>query len=398
MRLLILTTLFPRVPGDKQGNFVLDQARALAAEGAEVEVLVASPWVPPGIRNRFEAKRPVNPGHYASEDIHISNAEYFSLPGFRLGSRAAALAKSGVLPAVRTMASQRKFDAVLAHGILMGHVAVAAARELNIPATVVLHGVETAPRFDDTETKRKQIAETLNAAAAVVLVGSPLREYLKRYTSRDEHVRVIGNGFTVYPDLVPSSKVPSTGRTRIAAVSNYEESKGFELLVQAAADEELRAKVELVLVGGGEGFGAVRSLAARLGIAQIVHCNGPLQHRETLSEVMASDIFCLPSWRESFGIMYVEAMALGKFAIGCKGQGPSDFMRHLDTGFLIQPQSQQAVVESLRWAIDHPAERKEIAARAKKQAFAELTWQHNAVRILELQRELLSNRSAQVGR
>ena len=44
--MLVLTTLFPHQPGEKEGNFILDQVRVLAEQGADVTVLVAKPWIP----------------------------------------------------------------------------------------------------------------------------------------------------------------------------------------------------------------------------------------------------------------------------------------------------------------------------------------------------------------
>lgn len=112
-----------------------------------------------------------------------------------------------------------------------------------------------------------------------------------------------------------------------------------------------------------------------------------------MSEVLASDIFCLPSWREAFGIMYAEAMSLGKFTIGCDGQGPSDFIRHLETGYLIAPRSIKAVAEALRWAALHTDERSRIAEAGRTFARGHLTWKENASRIVDIYRELLSSKT-----
>jgi glycosyltransferase involved in cell wall biosynthesis len=111
-------------------------------------------------------------------------------------------------------------------------------------------------------------------------------------------------------------------------------------------------------------------------------------HRETMAEILAGDVFCLPSWREAFGIMYAEAMSLGKFTIGCRGQGPSDFIQHLETGYLVEPRSSTSVADALRWVVDNPRHAKSVAERGKTYALGNLTWKQNVTKILSLYRSL----------
>jgi glycosyltransferase involved in cell wall biosynthesis len=189
--------------------------------------------------------------------------------------------------------------------------------------------------------------------------------------------------------------MPRKRPIRVVAVSRYEPSKGFELLVQGIAllEPEMRDLIEIVVVGSGDGFRRVLLSANEFGLSSQFHCIGALSHPEAMSEVLASDIFCLPSWREAFGIMYAEAMSLGKFTMGCDGQGPSDFIRHLETGYLMAPRSIKAVTEAVRWAVSHLEERARIAEAGRTFAHGHLTWEQNAARIVHIYRELLSTRT-----
>lgn len=401
-RVLVLTSLFPSHPGEKQGNFVLDQVRELAAQGADITVLVAKPWMPPILRDYVEKnKRPISPAIYAGENFCLLNSSYFSLPRFALGTHAARFIR-GLVPAIEYFDSRQGIDIIHAHGLQLGHAAVEAAARLRIPSVVTVHGEETASRFDNSRAKRKQIGDMLDRTTKVILVGSPLLDYIRRFTVKTDHCTVIGNGFSGYPGLKPSTLVPRNRPVRVIAVSNYEESKGFEVLVEAIAslDLETRGRIETVLVGAGAGFDALGAKVEQLGLGDCVHYVGALSHRETMAEIASADIFCLPSWREAFGIMYAEAMSLGKLAVGCRGQGPSDFMRHLDTGYLVEPRSVTSVADALRWAIENPDEAKKIAGHGREYALSSLTWEHNAETILSLYQNLLmknESRSASQG-
>ncbi|MGE5110538.1 MAG: glycosyltransferase [Acidobacteriaceae bacterium] len=311
IRVLVLTSLFPQSPGEKQGNFVLDQVRALAAQGADVTVLIAKPWVPAPPRGVVNAnKRPVDPAAYSGEQFRVVNASFFSLPRFRLGTFAAQFIVRLVAD-IRRIQQEYGIDVIHAHGFVLGHAAVAAAEKLRVPAVITVHGIETAERFDNSAAKRKQIGRMLEKSDRIVLVGSPLIEYVRRYTPKVERCVVVGNGFTTYPGLEASTRVPRQKPVRVIAVSNYELSKGFELLLEGigALEPEVRNQVETVLVGDGEEFSRLLSRAKELGLGDQVHYLGPLLHREAMAEVLASDLFCLPSWKEAFGIMYAEAMA-----------------------------------------------------------------------------------------
>jgi glycosyltransferase involved in cell wall biosynthesis len=277
----------------------------------------------------------------------------------------------------------------------LGHAAVEAAARLRIASVITIHGIETAARFDNSKAKRDQIADTIERATSVILVGLPLLEYVRKYTSRSEHCVVIGNGFTSYPDLSPSPLIPRSRPLRVIAVSNYEKSKGFEILISAidSLEPQYRSKIETVLVGAGTGFETVHHQVERLDLSESVHYTGPLLNREAMAEILAADIFCLPSWREAFGIMYAEAMSLGKLTIGCRGQGPSDFIQHLETGYLVDPRSSTSVADALRWVLQNPRQAKAIAERGKAYAFSNLTWKQNAAKILDLYHSLTGHES-----
>ena len=392
IRVLVLTSLFPPRPGEKQGNFVLDQVRALASKGADVTVLVARAWIPPVLQSALSPdKLPLDLRHYAAEPFRAMNATFFSLPRYALGTQAAKFVLH-LVTAIRKIHADQGIDVIHAHGVTLGYAAVAASAELGIPAVISLHGIETSPRFDNSQAKRDQIGRMLEQADKVVLVGSPLSEYIRRFTAKTHYCVVAGNGFTPYSDLVASTRIPRNHPVRVVSVSSYEPSKGFELLVEGVASLEpsIRDQIEVVLVGGGEAFREVLAKANECGLSGQVHHLGALGHSEAMSEVLASDIFCLPSWREAFGIMYAEAMSLGKFTIGCEGQGPSDFIGHLETGYLMAPRSIKAVTEALSWAVLHPDERQRIAEAGRTFAWRHLTWEQNAARIIDIYRGLLT--------
>ena len=66
---------------------------------------------------------------------------------------------------------------------------------------------------------------------------------------------------------------------------------------------------------------------------------GRLPHDEVLSKMRDSDIFVLPSVGETFGMVYLEAMASGCITVCTKGDGIDGIIKNGENGFLVAPNS-----------------------------------------------------------
>src|SRR5574344_30407 len=66
-----------------------------------------------------------------------------------------------------------------------------------------------------------------------------------------------------------------------------------------------------------------------------IHIFNYLPHEKVLEYMRNSDIFILPSVNETFGLVYLEAMASGCITIGTKGTGIDGIIKNEENGFLI---------------------------------------------------------------
>jgi glycosyltransferase involved in cell wall biosynthesis len=115
---------------------------------------------------------------------------------------------------------------------------------------------------------------------------------------------------------------------------------------------------------------------------------GACAHDQIYILLKSADVFVLPSYREAFGIAYLEAMASGLLAIGVESEGPSAFIKHGDTGFLVPPRDSDALARQLiRIAGDRPAMRK-IAESGRDYVTRNLTWNRHAEKLIDIYREL----------
>ncbi len=91
------------------------------------------------------------------------------------------------------------------------------------------------------------------------------------------------------------------------------------------------------VIGDGPERIALEGLAARLGVAERVDFHGQLAPEQAIERARRCTLFVMPSTEEAFGVAYVEAMAAGVPAIGCRGEpGPEEIAAAGD-GFLLVP-------------------------------------------------------------
>jgi len=147
-----------------------------------------------------------------------------------------------------------------------------------------------------------------------------------------------------------------------------------------------------VLVGGhpGEWEGEhPLATARRLGNRQ-VFLAGWRPHEQLPRALNAADALVLPSVAEAFGLVLVEAMACGLPVIACRTHGPAAIVADGATGWLISPDDEDALVDSLLTAANGHQERRARGRRAQRDS-RRYGWAKIAPRFASLYEELLAS-------
>ena len=118
---------------------------------------------------------------------------------------------------------------------------------------------------------------------------------------------------------------------------------------------------------------------------------GAKSAEETMAYMAACDIFCLPSWSEGFGIVYLEAMAHGKPVIAVQGQGITSIVTKNETGILIPPHDSQAVANTIKSLIDNPQDSRQMGSRGKNLILKEFSLERWSDKMIGLYEQILHN-------
>jgi len=180
-----------------------------------------------------------------------------------------------------------------------------------------------------------------------------------------------------------------SSRLRGLSVGNLIPTKGHALLLRAFASvAKTFAPIELEIIGEGPERKNLVKLAADLGISGRVVLRGR-QDRRSVAEAMRScSVFVLASDYEGLGCVYLEAMACGKPAIGCVGQGIEEIIQHGENGLLVAP-SEAALSQTLRVLLENASLRKRLGIAARETIIRQHTLKHQARKLADLYQECL---------
>ena len=127
------------------------------------------------------------------------------------------------------------------------------------------------------------------------------------------------------------------------------------------------------IIGDGPERIALEGLAARLGVAERVEFHGQLAPAQAVEQARRCTLFVMPSTEEAFGVAYIEAMAGGVPAIGCRGEpGPEEIAAAGDGFVLVPPGDIERLTQRIDELLSDPHRLREAGQRARATVAAQL--------------------------
>lgn len=354
MNIVIIPAFFQTKSRKTLGSFFLEQARALQQKGHKVTILYCDTYSIKCVKDWFaysEEKSEI------IEGIQIYRNRCFCPLKHGIEGHREAFA-NGIQKLYDQYMKGNKPDIIHAHCcVWAGYAAMKLSGQIGVPYVVTEHATLFQLHRDEISAGNNAIIHQVYQKAARVICVS--RAFARLIESYRTDIDVVGN--VVNCDIFIPPKVSiKHNEIRFLTVCYMEEEaqlykKGMDILIQSWTEVvKENTNVKLVIGGGGKAVQKVVDWTKEYHVTDSVEFLGILNREQVVEQMQMCDCFVLPSRYETFGVVYIEAMACGKPVIAVANGGPDDFVKDFN-GMLIKPD-----VEELTGAINKMIKRLKV--------------------------------------
>jgi glycosyltransferase involved in cell wall biosynthesis len=383
-KVAVVAEFYPSRRDPVLGIWAHRQALAARDAGAEVRVLVLHRLVPPRAAlaagpsgaARALASLVREPRKQTRDGLPVSYVSYVSPPRDRSYANWGAWASPALGLALRRLARSFPFEVIHAHNAVPPGDAVARAR-LKTPLIVSVHGGDVLYTANLGEAGAEAVARGLGAARLVLANSQGIAELARAHGAGETRVVHLG------------AELPAAHRDGLAEIPSREGPPTLVTVAHLVARKRhadvLRALAVLggrhptlryAIIGEGPERIALEGLAARLGVAERVDFHGQLAPEQAIEQARRCTLFVMPSTEEAFGVAYIEAMAAGVPAIGCRGEpGPEEIAAAGDGFMLVPPGDIERLTQRIDELLSDPHRLREAGQRARATVAANFTWE-----------------------
>ncbi len=333
IHVLLLPSWYPTRTDVVKGVFFKQQAIALKDAGVKVGVIYP----------HFRSLRQFGLSALADNHFQIISCQEDGIPTWRFCGWNFPISR--LKPYLWTWQNTRLFnryircfgkpDLIHAHSVLWGGVsAMRIAQHWDIPYVVTEHATSFARGLIQS-WQEPIIRQVIRNASCVLAVSKGLSDLLEPYADNRK--------IEIVPNMVDIEffRPPAIHRTakpfRFLTVALLTPKKGIDVLLKAFARAFKQTDEVILEIGGdGEQKKKLQALAKSLNIEHQVKFLGLLSREQVREAMWRANVFVLPSYVETFGVVLIEAMATGLPVIATRCGGPEEFVNS-EVGWLTDP-------------------------------------------------------------
>ncbi len=390
--------------GDAGGMnvYVVESAQKIAAHGVEVDIFTRrtdphqfDSEIADGVHVKYLNAGPATPLTKEELPTQISALTHDFMDKFR------------ELP-------ENYYKLIHSHYWISGQIAWNASTVTNLPFVHTMHTMALvknqalaegeSPEPDVRAYGEEQIVRHVDALIANT--DAEAAQLVSLYSACPDKVFTVAPGVDLQRFVPGEGKAAARAKLNIAPdallftfVGRIQPHKGPEVLVRTVAEmvthsPHLRAKLALIVMGGPSGNGSkeperLAALAKFLGVEDIVHFMPPCPREDLADWYRASDLVCVPSYSESFGLVALEAQACGTPVVATAVGGLRTAVSDGISGALVDghdPRAWSAVISRL---LMDPAQRVRLSVGALEHA-SHFGWEATARKTLDVYDWVLS--------
>lgn len=391
LKVLMITSSFPRHEGDYFGQFILELAKALKPNNIEPVILcphspgAAHREVMNGVRvYRFPYFYP-----YSLQKVAVEGGVFQNVRRSLLAKLQLPLFLAMELIYTIWVVRKEEIELLHTHWILpQGLIGAICGRLLHCPHILSIHGTDVNTAAKSRVLRWVTRFVTRNCGKILTNSTYTRKILLSIDPSAEGKVEVIPMGVDVErfwsaqsDDHKQASDTPS-----VLYVGRLIDWKGLDYLIEAFAIVSQRVpRVQLVIGGEGPEEEKLKQQVKNLGLTESVHFVGFIENKELSRYYHDAAVFVLPSIQtegqtEGLGVVLLEAMACGTPVIGSDVGGIPDIIRDGWNGYLVKERSPHELAERIVALLENPAVREQFEENGLRTVHEYFSWHQISTR------------------
>ncbi len=385
-RIALLTLAVPWQNRPANGLYNIAQARALRDLGVETEIFTVAPRLPRVMKHLGGpwARQIARPDRYEQDGVPINtlrcpiayprSVRTHAAP--RVPQMICQAFHAATLHAFTKALNRFRPDALIVHGMLPWTTAADHhTRELGIPAIVIEHSADDVDAASRHPGQRRFILQNAMRFTAIASVNARLTDMLQRLGAT--HAITLTNGIAQRPHIVNAHNRHGLS---ILTAGQFIKRKGHRDLFAAFVKAGIpQSRLRIV---GTPPPPLLRQIKRDLpsGAVEVLPT---LNNEQLMGEMAKADLFALPSWSESFGLVFAEALSVGTPILATTDSGIADHIKSGSHGWLVPPHDVNAIAQCLKNAAGMTQdERRHMGLLSRQLALERFNWTQNAASVL----------------
>lgn len=334
MKILLITQLFPFKKGIKETSGAI---REFAEEWGKMGHLVKV------LRPHFSYEKepfPDNPNFHISNNIEVNFIKPFRIPLLKLIWYSRKKTEQFI---------SFKPDIIICHLYNSYFTFHWLAEKLNIPLIIGIHISDI--KISNNKFHRWHQNLIFKKSSAFACRSYSVNKLFQKQFPKFKRKTFIALSGIPEEFLNNRVKKKNNKKIRIISISSLIKRKQIDKVLLALFNLPENIDWEYIIIGSGPKQQNLKSLIKKLNLTDNVKMFAHKPRKNIIKELDQSDIFILPSYHETLGLVYLEAMARGCITIGSINSGVDGIIIDKENGFLCDPYNNQSIRDKLIMAL-----------------------------------------------
>lgn len=255
--------------------------------------------------------------------------------------------------------SLNKFDVIFAYSLFSnGYLAYNIKKKHGIPYIVIIQNTDINLYFNKMLHLRNVGRKILHNASYIIFISEAYKEYLlKNYVAKHERSEIIKKSYVIpfgidnfwFENKIHNKK-KNKDKIKLLYVGKINRNKNILASIKACKSLiDMGQNLSFTVVGEIQN----RRLAKKIMKNKFVYYVPFSEKNDLLNIYRDNDIFIMPSKKETFGLVYAEAMSQGLPVIYSKGQGFDKQFKEGTVGHRVEPNNINGIVDSILKIYEH---------------------------------------------